>query len=69
MSEKNWSLIFTTNVAFQAEIVKQMLESNGIETVVIDKQDSSYPSIGEAEVYVSPGSEAKAKQLIEKLEL
>ena len=69
MDEKNWSLVFTKAQPFQAEIVKQMLGSNGIEAVVLNKQDSSYPSIGEAEVYVSTEAEIKAKKLIEELEL
>ena len=69
MNDKDWTIVYSTNTPFQAEMVKQMLESNGIEAVVIDKQDSSYPSIGEAEVYVTKEIESKAKQLINELEL
>lgn len=67
MNEQNWSLVFTTDKPFQAEIVKQMLSSNGVEAVVLNKRDSSYPSIGEAEVYVTPEDEPKAIKLIEEL--
>ncbi|MDD2279692.1 MAG: DUF2007 domain-containing protein [Bacteroidales bacterium] len=68
MKEQNWSLVFTTDKPFHAEIIKQMLVSNGIEAVVLNKRDSSYPSIGEAEVFVTPGDETKATKLIEEQE-
>ncbi len=68
MSDKKWVHIFSTDVPYQAEIIKQMLESNGIEVVVMDKQDSSYPMIGEADILVSEEFEAKARKLIEEFE-
>jgi hypothetical protein len=68
MDDKDWTLVFTTSTPFQAEIVKQMLDSNGIEAVVLNKQDSSYPTIGEAEVYVMAGKEVVARKLIGELE-
>ncbi|MDD2196598.1 MAG: DUF2007 domain-containing protein [Bacteroidales bacterium] len=67
MKEQGWSLVFSTDKPFEAEIIKQMLSSNGIEAVVLNKRDSSYPSIGEAELYVTPEDEPKARKLIEDL--
>jgi len=69
MDEKKWVLVFTTSVHYQAEIVRQMLESNEIEAVVMNKQDSSYPMLGEADVFVVEGYEEKAVQLIEGFEI
>lgn len=69
MDEKKWVLVFSTSVHHQAEIVMQMLESNGIEAVVMNKQDSSYPMLGEAEVFVVEEHEKKAIQLIEEIEI
>lgn len=66
MSEKNWIPIFSTSVHYQAEIVKQMLETNGIEAVVMNKQDTSYPMLGEADVLVAEEYKDKAIQLIEE---
>jgi len=66
MDDKNWTLVFTTNKLFQAEIIKQILENNGIETVIMNKQDSSYFTFGDVEVYVLAGSEMVAKKLIEE---
>lgn len=69
MDDNNWKLIYTTATPIEAEIIKQMLESNGIEAVVLNKHDSSYQTFGEAEVYVLEGSEATAQKLINGLEL
>jgi hypothetical protein len=66
MDDKNWTLVFTSNKPFQGEIVKQMLENNGIDAVVINKQDSSYLTFGDVEVYVLAGFEVAAKKLIEE---
>ena len=44
--------IFTTSKPLQAEIIKGLLEGNGIHAVVMNKQDSSYGIFGEAEVFV-----------------
>jgi hypothetical protein len=69
MDDKNWSLVYSTNIPFQAEIVKQMLESNGIEAAILNKQDSSYLNFGEVEVFVMAGSDVVARKLIEGLEI
>lgn len=68
MDDKNWSLVYTTSTPIEAEIVKQMLESNGIEAVVLNKHDSSYQTFGEAEVFVLAGSKVIALKLIKGLE-
>ena len=68
MDDQNWIPVFSTTTPFQAEIVKQMLNSNGVEAVVLNKQDSSYPTIGEAQVFVQTSDESTAKRLIEEIE-
>jgi hypothetical protein len=50
--EKNWVRIFTTFNYYQAEIVKQMLIENQIESVLLNKQDSSHRTFGDIEVYI-----------------
>ena len=50
--EKNWVRIFITFKYYQAEIVKQVLIENQIESVVLNKQDSSHRTFGEIEVYI-----------------
>jgi hypothetical protein len=50
--EKNWIRIFTSTNYFQAEIVKQMLMEHQIDTVLLNKQDSSHRTFGDIEVYI-----------------
>ena len=65
MTEQNWVIIFTTNVLYEAEILKEFLSSNEIDTFVLNKQDSLY-HIGDIELYSMPEDVMKAKLLIEK---
>lgn len=69
MIDKQWTLVFSTAVHYQAEIIKQMLESNEIEAVVMNKQDTSYPMLGEADVYVDESKKELAEKLIEGFEI
>ncbi len=69
MNIDNWVIVYTTSSPIEAEIVKQMLDSNGIEAVAMNQQDSSYQTFGDAMVYVNAGSEALARKLINELEL
>jgi len=50
--EKNWIKIFTSTNFYQAEIVKQMLIENQIDSVLLNKQDSSHRTFGDIEVYI-----------------
>lgn len=65
--DDNWTVVFTTNKPWQAELAKQVLEENDITAVLINKQDSSY-LIGEAEIYVENSTLEKAKELIKNIE-
>jgi transcription antitermination factor NusA-like protein len=50
--EKNWVKIFTSTNYFQSEMVKQALAGNNIDTVILNKQDSSHRTFGDIEVYI-----------------
>jgi transcription antitermination factor NusA-like protein len=50
--EKNWIKIYSSANFYQAEIVKQMLTENQIDTVLLNKQDSSHRTFGHIEVYI-----------------
>jgi transcription antitermination factor NusA-like protein len=50
--EKNWIKIYSTANYYQAEIVKQMLTEYQIDTVLLNKQDSSHRTFGHIEVYI-----------------
>jgi hypothetical protein len=51
MSE-NWEVIYSTNQLYESEMVKDMMIDNGIECVIMNKQDSTY-GFGEIEVCVT----------------
>jgi hypothetical protein len=59
----NWAKVFSTHSIYAAEIVAGNLESEGINAVVINKQDSSY-GFGEAEVFVHTEDAERARQSI-----
>lgn len=65
--ENDWKKIKTYTNAVQAEIVKQMLEENGIPAVVLNKQDSSY-LFGKIELYVNEAAIDVAERLIGEAE-
>jgi len=66
--EKDWVKIFSTDKTYQAELARQILLENDIQSVVINKKDSSYLIFGETEVYVNRDDVLRAKQLIKTLE-
>ena len=61
---ENWFKIFSTNQAYQAEIVRGVLEENDIPVMLVNKQDSSYVFLGEVEVYVPVHLKTLATDLI-----
>lgn len=65
--EKDWTKIKTYSRAIEAEIVKQMLEENGILAVVLNKQDSSY-HFGKIELYVQENMKQQALDLVDNQE-
>jgi len=66
-NKEQWEKVFSTNAIYQAEILKALLEEENIVSVVVNKQDSSYLSFGEVEVYVKSEDILKAKQAATKL--
>ncbi len=64
--EKGWTLIYVNNQLHKTEIVRAVLEDEGIESVSMDKRDSSYISIGDIEVYVPEEYAELARTIIEK---
>ena len=65
--EKGWVQIYSTDKMFQAEIFKQVLADHKIESVIINKKDSSY-KFGEIEVYVKNDHVIKAKMLAKEFD-
>ena len=64
--EKDWTLIYTVNKAYQADLCLELLKEEDIAGVVINKRDSSFISSGEYEIYVSDKDAEKARTLLQK---
>ncbi len=66
---KGWVKIFSSEIDFHGEIAKGILVEEGINCILLNKQDSMYPNvIGEVELYVPKGLAIPAKHLIQKIE-
>ena len=58
-----WKSVFSSELLHKVEIVKGVLEENGIAAVVVDKKDRSY-QFGIYEVHVSTEQIMKAIKII-----
>lgn len=67
---KDWILVFSTTQKFKAELAKGLLQENNIQSVALNKKDSSYPDlfIGYIEIYVKQNDAVKAKYLLKELD-
>jgi hypothetical protein len=65
----NWACAYSTTQLYLAHIVKDLLEDNGFDAVILNQQDSAYINIGQIEVLVHPDNLIKAKHLIKKSEI
>jgi hypothetical protein len=60
--------IYSSGEIFKAEIVKAVLLDNSIDSVIVNKKDSSY-NFGEVELHVHPDDVIAAKQIIQNNQL
>ena len=67
MKKNKWVQVYKTKTTYQAEIVKQVLESNDIKCISVNKIDSSYNNFGYHEVLVVEKNYLEAQKLIQKL--
>jgi len=63
---ENQICIFSTWLEYEAILIKDKLELEGISTTILNKKDSTYNTFGSIELYVSPADEKQARELIEK---
>ena len=64
----NWVIIYKSNNPNQSQIVKSVLEDNGINVVLIDKMDSMHKHLMNAdiELHIKPEDVVRAKHIISK---
>lgn len=66
MTKGKWIKVYSHHEPHKVEIVKAVLFDNNIESVIIDKRDRSYISIGEMELYVKHGDDVLAQVIIKE---
>ena len=64
MSQTKWSILKASNQVFELEMTKGFLLENGIDAVVMNKQDSSYQVFGEGELLVKEEDLQRAEELL-----
>jgi hypothetical protein len=67
--EEGWKKVYSTDKPYQAKIVIELLDENGIAGVEINKKDSSYLAFGNAEVFVKEEDFENAKEIINQSKL
>ena len=65
---ENWVCIYSSKWIHQVEIAHAILTDNNINSVIVNKQDSSY-FFGEIELHVCPDDSIPAIQIIKKEKL
>jgi hypothetical protein len=65
--EKDWKRVFLSGQLYKVEIAKELLENNGIDSVILNKKDSSYLAFGSIELYVNENAEEQAIELLKDL--
>ncbi|MGE4586807.1 MAG: DUF2007 domain-containing protein [Mangrovibacterium sp.] len=65
--EKDFVDVYSTSDAYQAGMARDLLEANGIRSVILSHRDSVFPSLGETAVYVHEKEKEKAREILKKL--
>jgi len=65
--EKDWVIAYELKQEYLAEIARTVLSDNDIESVIINKKDSTYNSFGDIEIYVNRDNLIRAKQILQKI--
>ena len=60
----HWTKVFETKELVRAEIARSVLEANGINAVLLNKQSSSYVIFGLCEVHVPAEDAETAKNIL-----
>ncbi|HZL09652.1 MAG TPA: DUF2007 domain-containing protein [Prolixibacteraceae bacterium] len=65
--EKDWVCVYRSEQGFQAEIAREILENEEIDCVILNEHDSTFPSIGDLEVWVHQDFKVVATELLKDL--
>ncbi|MCF8359283.1 MAG: DUF2007 domain-containing protein [Prolixibacteraceae bacterium] len=65
--EKDWKKVYFSGHLYQVEIARDLLENNGINSVILNQKDSVYKTFGDVELYVHENDEQRALELLKEL--
>jgi hypothetical protein len=65
--EKDWKQVFLTGDIVKAEMARELLEIEGVNSVVMNKKDSVYQVFGDIEVYVNEAEVSIALEILKNL--
>ena len=68
MTQNNWITLVTTSKPYQLELMKGLLLEHEIQSVIINKIDSSYLQFGEAELKVKALDLEAAKEILKDVQ-
>jgi len=68
-SNENWVVVYNSVILHNVELVKHILKEKGLKAVVMNQQDSFYPSIGEIRLLVRREDVIRANKIIEDSEI
>ncbi len=63
----NWISIYETDQLYRAELVKDKLQENQIEAVILNQKDSSYIMLGIIRVMVARENQVRAEEIIKTI--
>lgn len=61
---ENRKLVYTTTVEHMAHLMRDKLEGEGINTLILNQKDSTYGTFGSIELYVQDEDFDKAKEIV-----
>lgn len=62
--EKDWTLVYTVDQSYKAQLIQEVLKENDITGVVMNKKDTIYVTVGEFEIYVNQADAERARKLL-----
>ncbi|MDX1350493.1 MAG: DUF2007 domain-containing protein [Putridiphycobacter sp.] len=61
-------MVFSSSQEYLVQLIAGKLQTNGIESIILNTKDSAYNNFGEVELYVYNKDVIKAKYIIDKIE-
>ena len=62
--DDHWEMVFSSIELYRVEMLRSLMEEEGITSVIVNKQSSAYIMIGDIELYVKREDILKSKLII-----